>query len=208
MNEQKEKLMSRGFMIIILAWLAAILVNLAVFSFGMMLPDIMNDLNIGLTEAGNLSACSWIVKAIVTIPIAMAVSRVNPKHILFVLYLCIGGGMVLQGFAQNYFMMMMGRALVAGASAGAFVPLVPVKINWIPKSKLTQINGVEGFIGPVGQSIGTIAVTSMLAIFSGWRNTNIFLGVLGFIFAAVWFVFYKEKPGAEWNAAARPPWLR
>lgn len=131
MNEQKEKLMSRGFMIIILAWTAAIL---AVFSFGMLLPDIMTDLNTGLTEAGNLSACSWIVEAIVTIPVALAVSRVNPKHILFVLYLCIGGGMLLQGFAQNYFMMMLGRALVACA----FVPLVPVKINWIPKSKLAQ----------------------------------------------------------------------
>lgn len=204
MNSQSAKIEKRGLLIISVAWFAGMLVNLAVFSLGMMLPDIRNDLNFGIAEAGTLSASSWVVKAIVTIPIALLVSKINPKRILLALYLIVGVGMVMQGAAQNYLVLLLGRALVAGASAGAFVPLVPVKINWIPQEKMSQMNGVESFIGPVGQSIGTIAVTYMLALFNGWRNVMFALGVVSILLAVVWMIIYKEREGAEFKKSDAP----
>lgn len=204
MNNQPAKIAGRGLLIIAVAWFAGMLVNLSVFSLGMMLPDIMKDLNFGLAEAGTLSASSWIVKAIVTIPIALLVSKINPKRILMALYLIVGVGMVIQGTAQSYLLLLVGRALVAGASAGVFVPLVPVKINWIPKERMSQMNGVESFIGPVGQSIGTLAVTYLLALFSGWRNVMLALGVVAIVIAIVWMVIYKERKGAEFKRSDAP----
>ncbi len=204
MDSKSMKIAKRGLLIISVAWFAGMLVNLAVFSLGMMLPDIMAELNFGLAEAGTLSSSSWVVKAIVTIPIALLVSKINPKRILMALYLIAGAGMVIQGTATSYSMLLIGRALVAGASAGVFVPLVPVKINWIPQEKMAQMNGVESFIGPVGQSIGTMAVTYFLALFNGWRNVMIALGIVAIVIAIVWMLIYKEREGAEFKRSDAP----
>lgn len=204
MRDESMKIAGRGVAIISVGWFAGMLANLSVFSLGMMLQDIMKDLGFGLSQAGTLSAASWIVKALITIPIALMVSRINPKMILIALYLLVGIGMVVQATAPNYWLLLLGRCLVAGASAGVFVPLVPVKINWIPKERMAQMNGIESFIGPVGQSFGTVAVTYFMKWFDGWRPVMLALGIVGIAVAVVWFFVYREREGAEFKRSNAP----
>lgn len=189
---------------IVVAWVAVLVVNLSNFSLGMMLPSMREELGFGIEASGYLSSCAWIVKAFVTIPIALVVAKINPKYVLGVTYTIVGISLLLHGFAKNMEMIFVGRALVSAASAGVLSPLVLVKINWVPKDKITQINGIENFIGPVGQSLGTAAVSYLLAVLSGWRNVMIAMGVLSLIIAAVWMINYREKPGKEFKKSDLP----
>lgn len=202
--ENTNKIESRAWIMIVIAWAMVLLVNLANFALGMMLPSMRAELGFGLEVSGSLSAVAWITKAFITIPIALVVARINPKHVLGVTYLLVGASLLLQGSAQNLAMVFVGRALVSAASAGVLSPLVMVKINWVPKDRLSQVNGIENFIGPVGQSLGTVAVTYLLAVFSGWRNVMLVMGGISIVMAIIWFVSYREKPGKEFQKSNLP----
>ncbi|MEG0752290.1 MAG: MFS transporter [Angelakisella sp.] len=198
MNATSAKIEGRAWTMVTVAWVAVLLLNLANFSLGMMLPAMREELNFGVEVAGYLSASSWIVKGIITIPIALIVARISPRYVLTAVYCLAGLALLLQGNAQNLMMVFIGRALVNAAAAGILSPLVPIKISWIPKDKIAQVNGIENFISPVGQSLGTVAVTYLLAILSGWRGVINTMGIIMIVVGVVFFFVYREKPGKEW----------
>ncbi len=199
-----NKIPGRAWTMVIVAWAAVFLVNLANFALGMMLPSMREELNFGIEAAGQLSAVAWITKAFVTIPIALLVAKINPKYVLGTLYAITGVSLIMQGMATNLTTLFIGRALVSGVSAGLLSPLILIKINWIPKEKMTQVNGIENFIGPVGQAMGTAAVGYLLVILSGWRNLMIVMGAVAIVIAAIWLFVYREKPGAEFQKSDAP----
>ena len=204
MSETANKTSGRGWILVIVAWTAVFLVNLANFALGMLLPSMREELNFGIEVAGQLSATAWIIQAFVTIPIALLVAKINPKYVLGILYLITGVALIMQGVASNLAMIFIGRALVSGASAGLLAPLVLIKINWFPQDKLAQLNGIENFIAPVGQAMGTAAVGYLLVVLSGWRTLMMFMGVVALAVAAIWFLTYKEKEGAEFKKSDAP----
>ncbi len=195
----KEKMEGRGRTMLSVGWIAVLVVNLAVFALGMMLPSMREDLGFGIEASGYLSAAGWIFKAFATIPIALCVAKINPKYVLVMVYLAAGLALIFQGLAANVEMLMVGRALTSIASAGILAPLVPIKISWVPQKRMTQINGIENCISPVGQALGTVAVTSMIAMLGGWRNVMIALGTVMIVVGIVFFVVYREKEGHEFQ---------
>ena len=72
-------------------------------------------------------------------------------------------------------------------------PLVLVKTNWIPSSRMAQINGYEYFVTSFGQLVGTSGVVVLIAVLGGWRNMLITLGAVGIALAVAWFLLYKEN---------------
>lgn len=199
MGKESERISSRAWSMISVAWVAVLAVNLAVFALGMMLPSMREDLGFGIEASGYLSAAGWIFKAVATIPIALFVAKINPKYVLMLVYLCAGLALVLQGMAKNVEMLMVGRALTSVAAAGIVSPLVPIKISWVPQKRIAYVNGIENCIGPVGQALGTVAVTSLIAMLSGWRNVMVTLGIALIIIAVVFAVIYREKEGQEFK---------
>lgn len=199
MGKENEKISKKAWSMISVAWIAMLAVNLAVFALGMMLPSMRDDLGFGIEASGYLSAAGWIFKAVATIPIALFVAKINPKHVLAMVYLVAGLSLVLQGLAVDVEMLMAGRALMSIAAAGIVSPLVPVKISWVPHKRMTYINGIENCIGPVGQALGTVAVISLIAMLSGWRNVMICLGVIMIVIACVFTLIYREKQGQEFK---------
>lgn len=199
MGKESERISKRAWSMVSVAWVALLVENLAVFALGMMLPSMRADLGFGIEISGYLSAAGWIFKAVATIPIALFVAKINPKYVLLLVYLSAGFSLLIQGMAENVEMLMLGRALTSIAAAGIVSPLVPIKISWVPQKRMAYVNGIENCIGPVGQALGTVAVTSLIAMFSGWRNVMIALGVSLIIIAVVFAVIYREKEGQEFK---------
>lgn len=199
MGKSEETVESRGMTMISIGWIAILVVNLAVFALGMMLPSMREDLGFGIEASGYLSAAGWIFKAFATIPIALFVAKINPKYVLLIVYLSAGSALIFQGVATSVEMLIIGRALTSIAAAGIMAPLVPIKISWVPKKKMTQINGIENCIGPVGQALGTAAVTYLIAILGGWRHVMVALGIVMIVIGIAFFVVYREKEGHEFQ---------
>ena len=188
-----ERIEPRGWGIVIIAWAAFMLANLSNFAFGIILPDMREEIDFGLEISGWLSAVAWIGKGLLTIPISLFITKAKPKRILQIIFLVLGSGMLLQGFATNIYMLFVGRLFVMGVAAGILSVLVLFKIQYIPKERMGMINGIETFAGPAGQTLGTIAIPFMLAIMSGWRSVMIFMGFVGIGLSVLWTAVCKDK---------------
>lgn len=183
----------RGWMIVALAWAAFMLANLSNFAFGMILPDMRAEIGFGLEMSGWLSAVAWMGKGLLTIPISLFITKAKPKRILQVIFFLMGSGMLLQGFAVNIIMLFIGRIFVMGVAAGILTVLVLFKIQYIPKEKMSMINGIETFTGPAGQTMGTLLIPFLLIALSGWRNIMVSMGIISIIIALLWGVVCKDK---------------
>lgn len=182
-----------------IGWIAYLVSNLINFALGMMLPSMTQDIGFGIEVSGYLSSIGWIFKAICIIPIALVVSKVKPKYVLIGSYLCTGISLIMQGAATTVPVLLVGRALMSIGNAGFLSPLVPIKIAYVPKEKIVQVNGLENCVGPIGQAMGTAAIASLLAIMSGWRNVMYVLGGILIVLAVLMAVIYKEKEGHEFQ---------
>ena len=190
------KIPARGWAIVWIAWLAFMVANLSNFAFGVILPDMRNDIGFDLETAGLLSAIAWVGKGLLTIPIICFISKGKPKHVLLAIFILLGSGMILQGMATNITMLFIGRLFVMGVAAGIVSVLVVFKIQWIPKEKMGSINGIEMFTGPAGQLLGTAAFPMFLAMMSGWREVMIVMGIFALLLALVWGFVAKDKEEA------------
>lgn len=196
---QNEKIPARGWAIVWIAWLAFMVANLSNFAFGVILPDMRNDIGFDLETAGLLSAIAWVGKGLLTIPIICFISKGKPKTVLFAIFVILGLGMLLQGFATNVTMLFVGRLFVMGVAAGIVSVLVVFKIQWVPKEKMGSVNGVEMFTGPAGQMLGTAAFPMFLAMMTGWREVMIVMGFFSLILAVAWLVVAKDKGESQTN---------
>lgn len=209
MGSNTNRVSGRAWMLVWIIWIGYMVVNLTNFSIGIMMPDIAAELSLSLTQQGWLSASSWILKAIFSIPIALMLAKFNAKYVLQMVLTLVSIGILLQGFAQNYAMVFIGRALVFGVAGAMLAPLAVVKIKLIPKEKLSFINGVEAFTGPAGQAMGTALVPFLLATLGGWRSTLIMLGVIGAVVAILWLLLcHKEDGESESMIQARQQKIR
>ncbi|WP_027129408.1 MFS transporter [Fusobacterium perfoetens] len=191
--ETSGKIELRGWGIVIIGWAAFMLANLSNFAFGIILPDMRQEIGFGLETSGWLSAVAWIGKGLLTIPISLFITKAKPKRILQIIFLVLGSGMLLQGFATNIVMLFVGRLFVMGVAAGILSVLVLFKIQYIPKDKMGFINGIETFAGPAGQTLGTIAIPFLLAIMTGWRSVMILMGFVGIALSILWTFVCKDK---------------
>ncbi|MGL5391299.1 MAG: MFS transporter, partial [Shewanella sp.] len=131
--KSEGKIPARGWGIVWIGWLAFMVANLSNFAFGVILPDMRNDVGFGLETAGWLSAIAWVGKGLLTIPIICFISKGKPKTVLFCIFVTLGIGMLMQGLATNVSMLFIGRLFVMGVAAGIVSVLVVFKIQWIPK---------------------------------------------------------------------------
>ncbi|MDO5734388.1 MAG: MFS transporter [Eubacteriales bacterium] len=190
----KHKMAKRGLIIIIIAWVAMLFANLANFAYGIILPDMMHELGFTTAEAGTLGSIGWLVKAGFTIPIALFVARFKPKWVLSLVYFSLFAGLLLFGAANSVFMLYVGKMLIAIALGGCVAPLAMVKHNWFHTDQIANMNGIENFIAPMGQAMGTAVMTYFIAAVGGWRKANIILGVIAGILTLLWILNYQENP--------------
>lgn len=73
--------------------------------------------------------------------------------------------------------------------------------NWFPQRELGKALGVSQSSTPLGGAVAAPIVAGILAATNdNWRVAFIVLGVIGFFFAAGWFVIVRDKPEVH-------PWI-
>ncbi|MDR1397743.1 MAG: MFS transporter [Desulfarculales bacterium] len=194
-NVQIPRINGRAWLMVVIAWIGYMIMNLSNFSIGVMMPDIIRDLELSLREAGWLSASAWLMKAALTLPVAILVAKFNPKYLLQAIFITVAAGVIMQGLAQNYLMLFIGRSLVYCVAGAVLAPLAVLKISMIAKERMVFINGLENFTGPAGQAMGTAVVPFLIATMGGWRDTLLLLGVVTVAVNIIWALSVRKEAG-------------
>ncbi len=168
-------------------WLPLIGITLCVFIFNMsefmpigLLTDIAKDFDVSEAKAGLLiSVYAWAV-AILSLPLMLALRKVQYRPMLLVFVALFAFFQLLSGISSGYWMLMFSRLGVAVAHSVFWSIAAPLAVSVVPKeySKLalsliatgTSLAMVLGL--PVGRTIG-------LAM--GWRMTFVVIGIVAIL---------------------------
>ena len=176
-------------------------------------PGIVRDLGLSTVQMGYVFTVFQLAYALFEIPTAWWADRQGTRSVLSRIVLWWSCLTAATGAAFSYPVMLAVRFLFGMGEAGAWPCVARTFSRWIPVRERGRVQGVF-FAG--AHLVG--GLTPMLVLwllnFMQWRTIFICFGAVGFVWVAVWHVWFRNDPSehASVNAAelqtivsGRPP---
>jgi MFS family permease len=175
-------------------WLIAALFYLTGFyqrvSPAVMTDELMRSFHIGAGALGNLSGFYFYAYVAMQIPTGVLVDSWGARRLLIWGPLIAAGGTFLFGATTNFALACVGRAMIGGATAVAWVVLLKLATHWFPERKFAMLSGLGLFFGNVGALLAQLPLRVAINDF-GWRPvvigsamTILLVGVLAAAFVS------------------------
>ncbi len=158
-----------------------------------MTEELMRDFNINATALGNLSAFYFYSYVAMQIPTGVLADTWGPRRLLTIGSLVAGIGALLFALAPQIIWANLGRLLIGGSVAVAFVGLLKVANNWFPPRHYAMVSGLALFFGIVGAVFAGTPLRLLMNHYS-WRIVILFSALVTFVLCLnIWF-FVRDYP--------------
>ncbi len=163
-------------------------VNIAVAA-----PLIMKEFDISKVQLGAVfAAFSWSYASF-QIPVGMLGDRYGPRKVLASLVtfwsLMTGATAVVWNFGS----LLVARFLFGIGEAGAFPNATRAFSKWIPATERGFAQGLTHAFARLGGAVTPVIVVAIMSAW-GWREAFYISAVIGLVWAAVWYVWYRDTP--------------
>lgn len=133
-----------------------------------MTSELMADFAVGAAGLGNLSAFYYYTYVGMQLPTGVLADLWGPRKLLAAGSLVAGLGTILFALAPNLFWASLGRGLIGGSVAVAFVALLKVAAHWFPARRFAMVSGMALFCGVLGAVTAGVPLRLLIDGF-GWR---------------------------------------
>jgi MFS transporter, ACS family, glucarate transporter len=159
-------------------------------------PFISADLGLSRPQmAWALAAFGW-AHAVFEIPGGWLGDKIGPRRVLLRIVLWWSAFTAATGLAWSAPSLIMIRALFGAGEAGAFPNLTRVLTTWLPVSERERAQAMVWLATRVSGAL-TPLIVAMLIGAVGWRRTFDIFGVLGAIWAILFYRWYRDSPAAH-----------
>ena len=149
------------------------------------------DLGFSTIQMGYIFSAFSLTYAILQIPGGLVVDRVSPRKLYPLILIFWSLATLVQGFLKSFTGFIFTRASIGIFEAPSYPMNNRIVSSWFPeKERATAIA-----IYTSGQFIGLAFLTPLLVIiqsYMGWRGLFIISGVIGIVWAIVWYIFYRS----------------
>ena len=154
-----------------------------------------------IADALNLSvkAMGWVLSifalgyALAQVPGGVMADRFGPRRMLAGIVTFWSALTALTGLAWNYVSLLFIRFFFGVGEAGAFPGMSRAIYSWIPLKERGLITGIN-FSGSRLGAAFALPLVAWLIDSLGWRTTFGVLGVVGVVWALVWWLTFRDKP--------------
>ncbi len=158
-----------------------------------MTEELMRDFTISATALGNLSGFYFYSYVVMQIPTGLLADMWGPRRLLTLGSLVAGIGILLFALAPQLIWANIGRFLIGGSVAVAFVGCLKVSMNWFTSRYYAMISGMTLLFGVVGAILAGPPLRLFMDHYS-WRVIFLWTAVFTFIIcASIWF-FVRDYP--------------
>jgi MFS family permease len=154
--------------------------------------DLVSDLHLQAGHLGLLTSVYFLTFAFVQIPAGFLLDRFGPRRVQTVLLLIAALGACLFAEADNFKLLLIGRALIGLGVAASLIAGLKAIAMWFPKERLALINGCFITIGTLGVVAATVP-SEILLHFVGWRALFWLLAILCGLCAGLIFALLPES---------------
>src|SRR5580704_7143786 len=153
-------------------WLIAALFYLTGFyqrvSPAVMTDELMRSFDLSAAALGNLSGFYFYAYVAMQLPTGILVDSWGARRLLIWGPLIAAGGTFIFGATGSFALACVGRALIGGATAVAWVVLLKLATHWFPARKFAMLSGLGLFFGNVGALLAQLPLRLGINEF-GWR---------------------------------------
>ncbi len=156
-------------------------------------PRMQADLGIGPEWWGWVVGVFAISYAAFEIPSGSLGDRIGPRKVLTRIVLWWSCFTTLTGFAPNVRALLPIRLLFGAGEAGAYPNSSASIARWFPARERARAHGIIWMASRLGGAISPLLVVPIQARY-GWRASFYVFGILGVVWAAVWYGWYRDRP--------------
>jgi ACS family glucarate transporter-like MFS transporter len=156
-------------------------------------PAISHDLGLTTVQMGFVFSAFTAAYALFEIPTGWWADRIGSRRVLTRIVVWWSAFTGLTGVAWNFPSLLALRALFGAGEAGAWPTVARALSRWFPERERGTAQGIFFMGAHLGGGVTPIVVAA-IALRLGWRSTFPLLSVFGFIWAAVWFRWFRDEP--------------
>ena len=130
--------------------------------------DLMRSFSINAAALGNMSAFYFYSYVAMQIPTGMLADRWGPRKLLTTGALVAGIGTLVFAFSENIVWANIGRLLIGGSVAVAFVSILKLGSDWFPADQFALVPGWAVFFGIIGAVSAGVPLRLLVDAFD-WR---------------------------------------
>jgi MFS family permease len=158
-----------------------------------MTRELMTDFAIGAAALGNLSAFYYYAYVVMQIPTGILADRWGPRRLLTAGALVAGAGSLLFGLAHGFLWAGIGRMLIGGSVAVAFVGSLKIANHWFPPRLYAMVSGMALLFGTIGAVFAGAPLRVAVTAF-GWRPVVVSSAVFAFLICVLTRIMVRNDP--------------
>jgi ACS family glucarate transporter-like MFS transporter len=156
-------------------------------------PRMQEDLQIDPVRWGWVTAMFTLSYALFEIPTGTLGDRIGPRRVLTRVVLWWSAFTSLTGRMTNYYFLLLTRFCFGAGEAGAFPNASIVVARWFPATQRARIPAVILAASQIGGAVAPLLVLPIQIRF-GWRASFYMFGVVGVVWAVVWYSWFRDSP--------------
>ena len=158
-----------------------------------MTQELMRDFQISASGLGHLSGLYFYSYVAMQIPTGILADTLGPRKLLTAGCLVAGAGTLLFSMSTGFFSAGLGRLLIGGSVAVAFVGLLKLTSSWFPKHFYGFVAGNALSIGLIGAVTAGPPLRLLVDTFS-WRPVIVVSGIITLLLGALIWVVVRNYP--------------
>jgi MFS transporter, ACS family, glucarate transporter len=166
-------------------------------------PRMQEDLGIGPIGWGWVTGMFTLAYCLFEIPTGIMGDRMGPRRVLTRIVVWWSAFTTLTGAMTGFYPLLLTRFLFGAGEAGAFPNASVVVSRWFPPRQRATMSGVNLMASQVGGAVAPLLVLPIQLRY-GWRMSFYVFGVVGLVWAAVWYAWFRDSP-EEKRGHASPP---
>jgi sugar phosphate permease len=165
-------------------------------------PLIRQDLGLSIGEMGILLSAFLWPYAFSLLVAGGIVDRRGPRRVLTISLVVWSIAQAAAGFVVAYSQFLVVRAFLGVGEAPMFPTAARVVKDWFHEGDQAFGVGIWNGAPALGTAIAPVLLTPLMLAF-GWRWMFILMGIVGFLFAALWWTVYRDFRDVELDAPDR-----
>lgn len=142
---------------------------------------------------GILSSVYFWTYTAMQIPSGLLADHLGPRKATFIFLMIAALGSFITFMGTEFWMMVLGKMLIAAGMAVIYIPLMKIISVWFGKADFPQLTGIVIAVGNVG-AIAASAPLRMMADAIGWREVFLVLGIVTLILAMLCILVIRDHP--------------
>lgn len=188
--------MKYRYRVLALLFLLAIITYLDRVCISVAGPRIQEDLHISPEAWGWVVGVFVIAYGMFEIPTGYLGDRIGPRRILTRIVLWWSAFTSLTGLASNYSLLLLTRFCFGAGEAGAYPNSSVALSRWFPVTERARAWGIIWMASQIGGALSPLLVVPIQARY-GWRASFYLFGILGVVWGAVWYRWYRDTPAEK-----------